>query len=146
MPEPIIRLLASSVATVLKATRVAGMSDSSLLPFSFVNIPELRQPLTGALTAAISLLLPRMAGASGLQGASQSTLVNAARAVGSMMILSQWRRPEHCPLMVLGSCHAATLVSRASEELLHCSAPTTTRSDAHYAVGMMARYTAFMSR
>ena len=61
LPEPVIRLLASSVATILKASRVAGFHADFLLPSCFVNIPVIRR--STSMHAAAALLLPRMAGA-----------------------------------------------------------------------------------
>ena len=100
LPEPIIQLLASSVATVLKVARTAGINADFLLHFDFVNIPALRQCTTGALPAAtISLLLSRMA-----------------------------------------------LVNRATAELLRYSGTTqTARREAHFSVGSLSQYAAYIS-
>ena len=148
LPEPVIQLLASSIATVLKAARVAGVDADFLLPRRFVSIPSLWRSITGVLPAAISLLIPRMAGASNHSGAS-STLISAARAAASVFVLSQYRVPEYSPLMVLGSCHMGTLVNRATAELLRCSGTTTTttttRREAHFSVGSLSQYAAYLS-
>ena len=173
VPEPVIQLLASSVATFLKAAKAAGIGVDFVLPCNFVNVAAAWQPAARVSPAAISLLIPRMAAASRQQGA-QSTLLGAARALDAISLLprmagvssqqgasptlldasraldatlglSQHRDPELCPLMVLGSCHTATLVSKMLAELLHCSGPATTRFDAHYAVGTLSSYAAYLS-
>ena len=142
--EPVIQLLASSVATVLKTARVTGINADHQLPCHFVVIPALLQSITDILPAAISLLLPRMAGASSVQGASP-TLLCTTMNVDSAQVLSQWRGLDMCPVIVLGSCHMAALVSRVVAKLLHCSGPATTRHDSHYAVGRMSCYAACLS-
>ena len=145
LPEPVIQLLASSVATILKAARVTGFDTDYLLPCRLLSLPCLRQPSAGALPTVISLLLPRMMGASDQQGAS-STLICAARAVATVLAMSQCGASVYCPLMILGSCHMAALVSKTAAQLLHCSGPSTTRLDAHTAVGMLSSYTAYLSK
>ena len=88
LPEPAIRLLASSVATILKAARLTGINaDCYVMPFYFMSLPCIRQLGTGALPAIVSLLLPRIAETSGQQGSS-STLICAARNVASMLAMS----------------------------------------------------------
>ena len=146
LPEPVIQLLASSVATLLKAARLTGVDAGFMVHCHFMNLPCLRQPSTSALPAIISLLLPRMAGTSDRQGAS-SALISAARDVASVLATSsQCGAPVHGPLMVLGSVHMAALVNRTAARLLHCSGPATTRFDAHSAVGMLSSYTAYLSK
>ena len=145
-PDPVIQLLASSVATALKAARIAGINTAFILPHTLVNMPALWQCITGQLPATISLLLPRMAAARSQQGASSKQLLCTATSVDSVMVMSQCRNPELCPLMVLGSCHMTMLVTRAAAELLHyCSGSTVTRRVAHFAVGGMSSYAAFLS-
>ena len=144
-PKAIFQLLASSVATVLKAARFTCVNADFALPCKFAVIPALRQSITGALPATISLLLPRMAAANSLQGASP-TLLCAVRAVDSALLLSQWKGLKICPVMVLGSCHMAALVSRVVAELLEFSGPaTTSRYAAHDAVGKMSCYASCLS-
>ena len=144
LPEPVIQLLTSSVATFLKAAKAAGISVDYVLPCDFTNVPAVWRPAARVLPAATSFLLPRMAAASKQQG-TPSMLLSAARALDATLGLSQHRDPELCPLMVLGSCHTATLVSKMLAELLHCSGPATTRFDSHYAVGMLSSYAAYLS-
>ena len=160
LPEPIIQLLASSVATLLKAARVAGFHADFLLPSCFVNIFSalLRPTSCGRMHAAIiSLLLPRMAGAASAsriagaascipqQGAS-SSLFCAGRAVDIVLQMSLCGNYETVPLMLLlGSLHMTTITNRASAELLHCSGPATKRGDAHFVVGMLSGYAAYFS-
>ena len=139
LPEPVIQLLASSAATVLKAARITGINADFYLPGFFLH------SVTGVTHTTISLLLPRMAGAGKPQQGVSSPLLCAVRAVDSALGLSRCRLPELCPLMVLGSCHVATLVDGAAGELLHCSEPTTTRRDAHSAVGSMSYYATHLS-
>ena len=144
LPEPVIQLLASSVATVLKAARVTGVNADSLLPYRLSVIPALRgQSFPGVQPAVTSLLLPKLA-AGGLQGAS-STLVCAATAMDAALVLSQCTDPGRCPLMVLGSCHMASLVDRTEAELLHCSTPAATRLDTHFSIGRMSYYAAYFA-
>ena len=145
LPEPVIQLLASSVATALKAARVAGLNADFLLTCNFVRISSLWKSMTGMPLATISLLLPRMAAVSSLQGGS-STLLCAARAVDFVLVMSQSSYPELSPLLVLGSCHMATLINKTVAELLDCSVgSTTTRYEAHYAVGLLSCYAAYLS-
>ena len=141
---PVIQLLASSVATVLKIVRVAGINADSQLPCYFVSTPALLQSVTG-MPAAISLLLPRITAASSQPGASSTTLFSATRAVDSAMCLSLHRHPELCPLMVLGSCHVEMIINRAVVELLCYSGPSTTRRDAHWSVRRLSHYAACLS-
>ena len=171
LPEPVIRLLASCVATILKASRVAGFHADFLLPSCFVNIPVLRRPTSGMMHAAVCLILPRMAGAvsvpriqggssgapgasssargsgsSAAQGAASSSLICASRAVDIVLRMSQCGNYETAPLMLLlGSLHMTTIVNRASSELLHCSEPATKREDAHFVVGTLSCYAAYLS-
>ena len=145
LPDAAIQLLASSVATALKAARVAGINANFQLPCSFFNIPALQQPISVMLPAAISLLLPRIAGGSTVKGASP-TLLCTVKAVNSVMDMAQrCRDPELCPLMVLGSPHMMTLIDRAAAELLHCSGPAPKRRDAHLAVTTMSFYAVLLS-
>ena len=145
-PEAVIQLLASSVATILKAARVTGTNADFQLPCNFANIPALRQPNNAMLPAAVSLLLPRIAGCSMTQGAS-STLLCTAKSVNSATDMAQHccKDLELCPLVVLGSSHMTTLVDRAAAELLHCPGPTTKRQDAHCAVTAMSFYAVLLS-
>ena len=138
LPEPVIQLLASSVATILKAARVTVLKPDFTLPYKFLSMID-------KLPAAISLLLPRIAeGSNSPQGAS-SKLSYANRAMEAILVMSECSKPELCLLMVLGSCHATTLVTRTSAELLHCSEPGTTRRAAHLAVGDLSCYAAALS-
>jgi len=64
LPEPVIQLLASSVATVLKAAKVAGIDADFLLPHHFARVPGVWRSMTpGVGAASVSLLLLRIAGA-----------------------------------------------------------------------------------
>ena len=148
LPEPVIQLLASSMATILKAARITGVNADYLLPCRFVILPALRQSITGASPATISLLLPRMAGSSNVKGAVSGVspaLFCAVRAMDTALILSQWKGLNICPLAVLGSCHMAALVSRVVAELLGRPGSATTRHDAHFAFGRLGRYVACIS-
>ena len=143
VPEAVMQLLASSVATILKAAKVdaASINSDFLLPFQFVSVPALRLSTTRMLPAAISLQLPRMA--SSLQGAL-SALECAARAVESTLALSQYTKsPMNC--MMVGSCHMATLIDRTAAGLLHSSETKETRRAAHYAAGRIASHAAHLS-
>ena len=142
LPAPVIQLLASSVATVLKAARVTDIHF--LLNSLFMSTPALKKSVPSMLPAALSLLLPRMAGTRSLQGTT-STLLSAARSVDSALLLTRSKDLKPYPFLVLGSCHMTTLVYRTSAELLHCSGPTTTRHNAHSAAGSLSSYAAFFS-
>ena len=143
VPGPVLQLLASSAATVLKAARIVGIDAGLLLPINFVSTPSPFWSVTGARPATISLLLPRMAGASN-QPRSSTKLLCAANAVDTVLFMSRCRAPDRCILMVLGSCHMATLVNKAAAELLQCSG-TATRRVAHFAVGIMSFCAASLS-
>ena len=138
VPEPVIQLMTSNMATVLTAARFTVLKTDLTLPYRFF-------PLIDKQPAAISLFLPRIAeGSNSVQEAS-STLFHASRAVDCMLVMSQCSNPEVCPLMVLGSCHAVTLINRTSAELLHCSKPGTARRAAHLAVGGLSCYAASLT-
>ena len=145
LPEPVMQLLASSVATVLKTARMIGLSAIPTFPLTtdFVGLPALWQSATGMLpAAAISFLLPRMV--SSLQEVTSGPIYTA-RAVDSVLIMSQYKTVELCTFMVLTSCHATTLANKAAADLLHCSGPTTAQRDAHFAIGKMSFYAANIS-
>ena len=145
-PEPVIQLLASSVATILKAAKVTGANADFMLPCHFMNISALWRSTTGALPASISLLLPRMAGTSGQQQGASSKLLSSATAVDSVLTMSECNAPELCSLMVLRSCHMTRLVNISAAELLHCPRLGTTRYGAHFAAGVISDYAAYLSR
>ena len=155
LPEPVIPLLASSVATILKVESVAGFHADFMLPSTFVNIPALRRPTSGMMHATVSLILlrmaravsaPRIVGSSIPQGAASSLLFCAGRAVDTVLRMSQWGDYETAPLVpLLRSLHMTSLVNRASAELLHCSGLATKRGDAHFVVGTLSCYAAYLS-
>ena len=143
-PEPLIRLLASSAATVLKAARAANITDELKLPWLFAKM--LRESTALRPVQTSFLLIPRMAaGACGpLQGALP-TLCCANRVVASALDLSQCGGPDHYPLLVLGSCHMLNLANKALAVLQHCSGPTATRRYAHLALGNVSRHSVLLS-
>ena len=143
LPEPLVRLLASSIATVLKAARVAGINDEFKLPWLFVRIPALWQ--SAAMPPETTFfLIPRMAGASLLQGASP-TLRCASCVVESALDLSHCGGAEHYHLLVLGSCHMVTLLNVVTAVLQRCSGPTANRHYGHVTLGNISRYAAHLS-
>ena len=145
VPEPISRLLVSSVATVLKAARVTDIDADFLLRHIFVSSPLLWQGSSNMLHATICMLIPRLAGGSSQQGASSAPL-SAARDLDAALGLSLFKDPDLSPLMVLGSCHMTTLVNISVADLLHCSESSAiTRAGAHFALGRMSQYAASLS-
>ena len=132
---PLTRLLLSCAATELKLAHVAGLQPGSCI-FPFLGAASLQRSRIMALSPAmVPLLLPRLA-------ATVPTAGNQRFACHALMFAGLSCRAIHgkplIVLLVLTSCPVSVLLSRSMAEVGVLSQATCMQ--AHYAVGMLARY------